>query len=97
VFDLKIAGGTVAQSRPWFWPRLGVPAVAVDGTGLVEAWKSLPTAGGTFGRCSCLCRLDSSHRVVARNSATESENRIHADGVARKYGFKGSLVPGVTT
>lgn len=36
------------------------------------------------------------HCVVARNPATASENRIHADGVARKYGFKGGLVPGVT-
>lgn len=36
------------------------------------------------------------HRVVARNPSTESENRIHADEVARKYGFKGGLVPGVT-
>jgi acyl dehydratase len=36
------------------------------------------------------------HRVIARNPATESENRIHADEVARKYGFKGGLVPGVT-
>jgi acyl dehydratase len=36
------------------------------------------------------------HRVVARNPATASENRIHADDVARRYGFKGGLVPGVT-
>jgi acyl dehydratase len=36
------------------------------------------------------------HRVVARNPSTESENRIHADDVARKYGFRGGLVPGVT-
>jgi acyl dehydratase len=36
------------------------------------------------------------HRVVARNPSSDSENRIHADEVARKYGFKGGLVPGVT-
>jgi acyl dehydratase len=36
------------------------------------------------------------HWVVARNPSTDSENRIHADEVARKYGFKGGLVPGVT-
>jgi hypothetical protein len=34
--------------------------------------------------------------VVAGNPATDSENRIHADEVARQYGFKGGLVPGVT-
>jgi hypothetical protein len=36
------------------------------------------------------------YRTVARNAATGSENRIHADDVARRYGFKGGLVPGVT-
>ena len=33
--------------------------------------------------------------ITARNPATESENRIHADDVARRYGFQGGLVPGV--
>ena len=35
-------------------------------------------------------------RLTARNSATASENRIHADDVARRFGFGGGLVPGVT-
>ncbi len=33
---------------------------------------------------------------TAFNQATESENRIHADEVAKRYGFRGGLVPGVT-
>ena len=37
-----------------------------------------------------------SYGVTARNPATGSENRIHADDVARRYGFAGGLVPGVT-
>jgi acyl dehydratase len=37
-----------------------------------------------------------SHEVVARNGATASENRIHDDTVARRFGFRGGLVPGVT-
>lgn len=37
------------------------------------------------------------HRVTARNLAAESENRIHADDVARRYGFEGGLVAGITT
>lgn len=37
-----------------------------------------------------------SYRTVARNPATASENRIHADDVARVHGFRGGLVPGVT-
>ncbi len=37
-----------------------------------------------------------SWKEVAFNQATESENRIHADDVAKQYGFRGGLVPGVT-
>jgi acyl dehydratase len=36
------------------------------------------------------------YRVKARNTATSSENKIHDDAVARRYGFRGGLVPGVT-
>ncbi|HEX6422305.1 MAG TPA: hypothetical protein VFZ79_02430 [Acidimicrobiales bacterium] len=35
------------------------------------------------------------HRIVARNTATTSANKIHDDEVARRYGFAGGLVPGV--
>jgi acyl dehydratase len=33
--------------------------------------------------------------VTARNWATASENKIHDDDVARRFGFSGGLVPGV--
>lgn len=33
----------------------------------------------------------------AYNQASASENQIHSDDVARAYGFRGGLVPGVTT
>ena len=36
------------------------------------------------------------HVVTARNPARASENRIHDDAVAQRYGFRGGLVPGVT-
>src|SRR6201994_920567 len=35
------------------------------------------------------------HRVSAYNTSKFSENKIHDDAVARKYGFSGGLVPGV--
>ena len=41
--------------------------------------------------------LPAMRTVVARNSAEASENRIHSDEVARQYGFRGGLVPGVTS
>ncbi|MEO8713679.1 MAG: hypothetical protein ABI369_01560, partial [Acetobacteraceae bacterium] len=35
------------------------------------------------------------YRVRAYNTAHESENKIHDDQVARRFGFTGGLVPGV--
>jgi acyl dehydratase len=36
------------------------------------------------------------HRVKARNTSSNSENKIHDDATARRHGFRGALVPGVT-
>ncbi len=33
--------------------------------------------------------------VTAKNFSEASENRIHSDEIAKKFGFKGALVPGV--
>jgi acyl dehydratase len=35
------------------------------------------------------------YHVVAKNYSESSENRIHSDEIAKKYGFRGALVPGV--
>jgi hypothetical protein len=35
------------------------------------------------------------HRVQAYNTSKQSENKIHDDAVARRFGFSGGLVPGV--
>src|SRR5690349_18272758 len=35
------------------------------------------------------------YRVTAFNTAHDSENKIHDDTVARRFGFGGGLVPGV--
>ncbi len=35
------------------------------------------------------------YEVVAHNTATQSDNKIHDDDVARRFGFSGGLVPGV--
>jgi acyl dehydratase len=36
------------------------------------------------------------YRVKARNTSSNSENKIHDDATAKRYGFRGALVPGVT-
>ncbi|MBT3332130.1 MAG: hypothetical protein HN394_11535, partial [Rhodospirillaceae bacterium] len=35
------------------------------------------------------------YQVEAYNTAKDSENKIHDDTVAKKFGFSGGLVPGV--
>src|ERR1700754_1697297 len=35
------------------------------------------------------------YRVTAHNTSKQSENKIHDDAVARRFGFSGGLVPGV--
>ncbi len=36
-----------------------------------------------------------SFRVIAKNFAKDSDNQIHGDEIAGRYGFRGGLVPGV--
>jgi len=36
------------------------------------------------------------YHVKARNTSSSSENKIHDEQFARRYGFRGALVPGVT-
>src|SRR5712692_7407776 len=36
------------------------------------------------------------YRVKVRNTSSTSENLIHSDETARRYGFAGALVPGAT-
>ncbi|MFY9556458.1 MAG: hypothetical protein WAV20_07790 [Blastocatellia bacterium] len=36
------------------------------------------------------------HRVRARNTSPDSENKIHDDATAASFGFRGALVPGIT-
>lgn len=37
-----------------------------------------------------------SYQVRTHNASSSSENRMHSDDVAKQFGFKGALVPGVT-
>jgi acyl dehydratase len=40
-------------------------------------------------------RTSDRYELIAHNTATASTNKIHDDEVARRYGFRGGLVPGV--
>ncbi len=39
--------------------------------------------------------MSNAFTITAINDGTESENRMHSDDVAARYGFKGALVSGV--
>ncbi len=60
-----------------------------------------PTSAGRRRRPGAGIILDAvpetlpAYRVVAKNTSTR-ENKIHDDETARRYGFRGGLVPGVT-
>src|SRR6201994_2059032 len=46
-------------------------------------------------RNGAMAGLIETHRVEAYNTARQSENKMHDDTVARRFGFSGGLVPGV--
>jgi acyl dehydratase len=52
--------------------------------------KSKPKSGKT----AMTSRIEP-YRVSAYNTSKQSENKIHDDAVARRFGFSGGLVPGV--
>jgi len=39
--------------------------------------------------------VPAAYEVIAFNTAASSDNKIHEDSVARQFGFRGALVPGV--
>jgi acyl dehydratase len=41
-------------------------------------------------------RIMPPRQITARNHVEDSENRIHSDEIARRFGFRGGLVAGVT-
>src|SRR5215212_7877734 len=67
--------------------------------------RRVPTASRRFrsdvtsGRSGRMAMMSSTsvddHVLTAFNTATASTNKIHDDDVAREYGFRGGLVPGV--
>src|SRR5215468_3108804 len=51
--------------------------------------------GGFKGVARKMTSESETYRVSAYNTAKQSENKMHDDTVARRYGFSGGLVPGV--
>src|SRR5258705_185002 len=75
----------------------GIASETADGTRLprhfvhVRLWPEKPAKSGETGMTSRI----GPYRVSAFNTSKQSENKIHDDAVAKRFGFSGGLVPGV--
>src|SRR3954464_13771649 len=74
-----------------------VPHSGRKGEG-IDPGSSGPTIGPKqqeFGESQAMPNRLETYRVEAYNTAKQSENKMHDDAVARRFGFSGGLVPGV--
>jgi hypothetical protein len=62
--------------------------------GIFRAYDYIAKTPPKSGKTGMTSRLET-HRVQAYNTAKLSENKMHDDTVARRFGFSGGLVPGV--
>jgi acyl dehydratase len=59
------------------------------------SWRTIVTRNaGKTGESAMTSRIEP-YRVSAYNTSKHSENKMHDDTVAKRYGFSGGLVPGV--
>src|ERR1700730_2405230 len=70
-------------------------AFALWGTKGLRSRRCGASLGVEQGARTMTAAALSPYRVEAFNTAKASENRIHDDAVARRFGFGGGLVPGV--
>src|SRR6516225_4531300 len=76
------------MARPWLGRQGGSEGKDCGGSAAVQAW-------GQRGVRTMTAAVLDPYRVEAFNTAKASENKIHDDEVAKKFGFGGGLVPGV--
>src|SRR5467141_565827 len=81
----------------WYSIGSGIASETADGTRLpwhfvrIRLWTEKPTKSWETGMTSRI----GPYRVSAYNTSKQSENKIHDDAVAKRFGFSGGLVPGV--
>jgi hypothetical protein len=66
--------------------------LAVGGLATAFPWRTIVATGQ---RNEAMAGLIEPYRVEAYNTAKQSENKMHDDTIARRFGFSGGLVPGV--
>src|SRR4029079_4590397 len=82
-------GAASVMLRAWYPIRWGN---ARKSGGLPAQFLGVPSLKGNDRKPG---KTGMAYRVSAYNTSKHSENKIHDDTVARKYGFAGGLVPGV--
>src|SRR6516165_3838286 len=75
------------MAQPWLGRQGGSEGKDCGGSAAVQAW-------GQRGVRTMTAAVLDPYRVEAFNTAKASENKIHDDAVARRFGFGGGLVPG---
>src|ERR1700729_1553486 len=86
---MRVEGAAWVMLRAWYPIRSGNARVS---RGLPAQFLGVPSLQANGGKSG---KTGMSYRVSAYNTSKLSENKIHDDAVARKYGFSGGLVPGV--
>ncbi len=87
--SIKCPSVGVRRWRCWTCSRTGTMPTGEDGSAVSHRVRS-PAMLGREGNDERTSRLRS-----AFNTAASSDNKIHDDTVARQFGFRGALVPGV--
>src|SRR5260370_25822354 len=81
----------------WYSIGSGIASETADGTRLprhfvhVRLWPEKPAKSGETGMTSRI----GPYRVSAYNTSKQSENKIHDDAVAKRFGFSGGVLPRV--
>jgi acyl dehydratase len=96
-WDLSGERNGCARMHAWYPIGGGIASKTAGGTRLPRHFVRVPLSAekhaksgetGMTGRIEPYC-------VSAYNTSKQSENKIHDDAVARRFGFSGGLVPGV--
>src|SRR5882757_2258825 len=104
VFKSGVIGWGFCRSAQWLRMRggwypiaSGIASETGAGTGLPRHFLRVPSLAETPTKIrekGMTSRIEP-YRVSAYNTSKHSENKMHDDTVAKRYGFSGGLVPGV--
>src|SRR5713226_2799391 len=96
-WDLGGERNGCARMHAWYPIGSGIARKTADGTRLPRYFVRVRLSAEKLAKSEetgMTSRIEP-YRVSAYNTSKQSENKIHDDAVARRFGFSGGLVPGV--